>query len=407
MSSGRFGIRCSESTTPPRQPGDDGSMRVLFTASPGAGHLFPVLPVAIAAAAAGHSVRVGCGASFAAVVRRAGLEHVALGPESLDVVRPRIAGLAAADGPGRAVLMYTEAFGHQIAAALADDISRFIEDWRPAVIVHEDMEMGSWIAAERWGIPHATIQAAAWRPWQRPLLVEHQNEIRRAHGLAADPDLTGRDGRPWFTTRPSALRDPAQPMPESFSELRPDPDDRVGGEVAALPDWLASTSGRPRVAVTLGTMNAHRIDLLRPIVDGLATLDADVVVALGADPATLGEVAPNVRVERYVAMSLLLPRSTVVVHHAGSGTTLAALAAGVPSVLIPITADQPVNAAAVVGAGAGIELGVSQISAEAATRAVSRLLETPEFTSRAGAIAAEIAGMPDAAAAWKDIEAVV
>ncbi len=382
-------------------------MRILFTSSPGVGHLIPILPVAAAAAARGHNIVVGCGASLAPIVARAGHRHVALGPGSLPEVRARIPGLAGADPRTWTNLMYVEAFGGAIAAAMADDTLRFAEDWHPAVIVHEDLELGSWIAAERLGIPHITIQATAWRPWQRSLQVAHQNDLRTAHGLTARPDLAGRDGRCWFTTRPPALRDPAWPMPETLGELRPEPDDRVGGDVDQLPPWLERATGRPRVAVTLGTVNAHRIDLLRPMVDGLAALDVDVVVALGADPATLGAVPANVRVEAFVPMSLLLPRSSVAVHHAGSGTMLAALAAGVPSVLVPMRADQPENAAAIVGAGAGLVVEAPDVTAERIASAVRRLLEEATFADRARSVAAEIAAMPDADAAMADIERLV
>lgn len=382
-------------------------MRILFTCSPGVGHVLPILPVAAAAAARGHKVVVGCGASLAPIVARAGHRHVALGPASLPEARAQIAGLAGADPRAWTTLMYVEGFGGVIAAALADDTLRFAEDWHPAVIVHEDLELGSWIAAERLGIPHVTIQATAWRPWQASLQFARQNDLRVAHGLAPQPELAGRDGQQWFTTRPRALRDPAWPMPESLGELRPEPDDRVGGDVHEVPDWLARPLERPRVAVTLGTVNAHRIDLLRPMIDGLAALDVDVVVALGADPATLGAVPANVRVEPFVPMSLLLPRSSVAVHHAGSGTMLAALAAGVPSVLVPMMADQPDNAAATVATGAGLAVEAADVTAETIAAAVQRLLDEAAFADRARAVATEIAAMPDADAATADIERIV
>ena len=274
------------------------------------------------------------------------------------------------------------------------------------MLVHEDLELGGWIAAERLGIPHVTIQATAFRPDKRALVIPNLNDLRVRFGLAADPDLAGRDGALWFTTRPPAMRNPAHPLPAGLRQLRPEPDDRVGGAIAELPDWLARAPARPRIAVTLGTVNAYRVDLFRAIVDGLADVDADVVVALGADPATLGEVPANVRVERYVAMSLLLPRSTVVVHHGGSGTTLAALAAGRPSVLLPILGDQPVNAAQCVAAGAGLGLDATALVSADVRAAVVRLLDEPAFAERAAAIAAEIAAMPDATAALAEIEAI-
>lgn len=380
-------------------------MRVLFSSSAGVGHLLPILGLAEAAVAAGHDVRVGVGASLGPIVERAGLAHVALGPASLLDVRAEIPGFMELDGPARAARMYETGFGRIVATAMAREIVELARTWRPALIVHEDMEMGSPVAAERLGIPHVTIQAAAWRPHRRPVQVDNQNAIRREHGLPPSRDLAGFDGQMWITNRPPALRDPSQPMPTPLGELRPGDGDRAGAEaVSPTTPWLDSLDGRPLVAVTLGTVQADRVDLLRPIVDGLATLEVDVVVGLGADPSTLGPVAGNVRVERYVPMSDLLPRSAVTIHHAGSGTTLAALAAGVPSLLVPIAADQPENAAAVVRAGAGRALDVGGLSAAEVAAAVRTILDDATMIARARTIAEEIAAMPDAAAAWALIE---
>ncbi len=64
----------------------------------------------------------------------------------------------------------------------------------------------------------------------------------------------------------------------------------------------------------------------------------------------------NVIVERYIPQGDVLPLADAVVCHGGSGSTLAALAHGLPLVLVPAGADQFDNAAACVAAGAAIEL---------------------------------------------------
>src|SRR4029079_18003677 len=95
-------------------------MRMLFTSSPGVGHLLPILPVAAAAQAAGHEVMVGVCSSLAPLVTRTGLRHAALGPADLDVVRADIPGMVDMVGPDRTGLMIREGFGRKIAGALAD-----------------------------------------------------------------------------------------------------------------------------------------------------------------------------------------------------------------------------------------------------------------------------------------------
>ena len=55
-------------------------MRILFTCRPAYGHLFPLLPLANAAAAAGHDVVFGTGESFVPKVRDLGFAVGAVVP---------------------------------------------------------------------------------------------------------------------------------------------------------------------------------------------------------------------------------------------------------------------------------------------------------------------------------------
>jgi UDP:flavonoid glycosyltransferase YjiC (YdhE family) len=97
---------------------------------------------------------------------------------------------------------------------------------------------------------------------------------------------------------------------------------------------------RPVVYLTLGTVVADD-DVLRPAIEGLARLDADVLVALGsACGKGVGAVPANVHLEPFVDQATVMGLVDLVVHHGGSGTILAALANAVPQVLMPKGADQ-------------------------------------------------------------------
>jgi len=82
------------------------------------------------------------------------------------------------------------------------------------------------------------------------------------------------------------------------------------------------------------------------VLAALHSLPVDAIVTVGddVDPAGFGPQPAHVRIESYVAQSSLLPRSDLVVCHAGSGSLIGALAYGLPSVLMPLGADQPSNA---------------------------------------------------------------
>jgi UDP:flavonoid glycosyltransferase YjiC (YdhE family) len=92
--------------------------------------------------------------------------------------------------------------------------------------------------------------------------------------------------------------------------------------------------------------------------------------------------------------SEVLRHASAVVTHAGHGTVIKALAAGVPVVAIPLGRDQLDNAARVAHHGAGLRLK-PKAGPETIARAVQRVLDEPSFAGAAqrmaDAIAAEIA----------------
>jgi UDP:flavonoid glycosyltransferase YjiC (YdhE family) len=75
--------------------------------------------------------------------------------------------------------------------------------------------------------------------------------------------------------------------------------------------------------------------------------------------------------------------------------------------MVPIMADQPENAGAAARAGAALVLDTTRLTAAAVAETVQQLLDTPAFTDRARAVAAEIAGMPSPAAVVAEIEQLI
>lgn len=381
-------------------------MRILVTSSPGVGHLLPLLPLAREARERGHEVLVGVGAGLASTVASAGFEHAPVGLPTLGQAVAAVPELVGLTGRRRAVVTFRRVFCEAIATAIATDVLSLAERWRPDVIVHEDMDLGSGVAAERLGIPHATIQATAWRPRMRDLAQEPMDALRRQHGLSPDPGLIGLYGAMFFTTRPASMRDPSAPLPGVTAELRPIADDRLGQADDSTMDPFPAPDGRPRIAITLGTVNADQVGLMRLLIDGAAAVGGHVVVALGADPSTLGPVPAGVDVRAYVPMSTLLQAADIVVFHGGSGTMLAALAAGRPMVIVPLAADQPDNADLCAAAGAARVLAADGLTIDAVRQSIEAVLTDPTFRQRAADIAAEITAMPGPDAALDRIEAL-
>lgn len=157
----------------------------------------------------------------------------------------------------------------------------------------------------------------------------------------------------------------------------------------AAPGEMPPRTHEKLIYVTFGTVFADD-DLLEMAVAGLQGLDAQVVVAWP------GYWLPQAEVIKH---------ADVVVHHGGSGTMLAALAEGVPQVVLPQGADQFGNAEALVRSGAGVRLDA--VSAQAIAESARLLLVDGAHREAAGQVAEEIRHMPSPKEVADSLAAVV
>jgi MGT family glycosyltransferase len=187
--------------------------------------------------------------------------------------------------------------------------------------------------------------------------------------------------------------------------IRPTAPDAAGGETAWWPD---ADTGKPRVLVTMGTMVPGRYEIMRETLEGLEALDVSIVATLGhdLDPDTLGDRPATTRVARYAPMAPLLETASLLVFHAGSGTMLAGLAAGVPLVVLPVNADQPVNAERCVAAGVARSLDLGARGPAEVRAAARAILEDERYGAAARRLQAEIAAMPAPAELLPALEAL-
>lgn len=129
------------------------------------------------------------------------------------------------------------------------------------------------------------------------------------------------------------------------------------------------------------------------VLGAVAELPVRALVTLGPslDIASF-EAPPNTRIVTFVPHAAVLPSAAVVVTQCGLNTVTKALLHGVPLVCIPLTADQPDNAARVVAHGAGVRLSVDS-STRQIRAAIERVLGDSRFRESArrlgGALALE------------------
>ncbi len=380
---------------------------MLFAVPPGIGHVFPVVPLAWALRAAGHEVLVATAADGVAAVVRAGLPVVDTAP-GLDVK----AVFGAGQDTGRALAAQLREHGEEfvrsggrtpdfvlglyarISDRMAGETVRLARYWRPDVVVHTADQGAGLLAACATGVPSVEhginfVREDALPERFLPFLAETAARLgvpdrlpeRAALHVVPAEFLVG-DGEGW----------PLRYVPYN-----------AGG---VLPDWLCRPAERPRVLVTLGTVlpSLGGLGGVAPLLAATAELDAEVLLAFGdgVDADALGPLPANTRLTGWVPLAALLASCSAIVHHGGSGTTLTALAAGVPQLVLPQAADQFVNAEVVAAHGLGVRRDPSEVD----TATIRSLVADGELRVAARAAVARIRAQPAPAAVVPRLEAL-
>ncbi|WP_222266408.1 glycosyltransferase [Modestobacter marinus] len=312
-------------------------MRVLVTFAGGTGHFLPTLPYARELRARGHQVRYACQSAMVAPVEAEGFPAADTGgPTLLPPDERRPLGLVDRSREQRVV---TDFFIGQVGTERAARTGGLIDGWRPDLVLRDEVDVGVGVAAEAAGVPCAdVIVLAVGGALDADLQRAPLRELRSLYGLPPD-ERAGLHGDLTLEPVPPGLRDPTDPLPSTAVAVRPPILDEAVPAGPAPP--------RPRrksVYVTLGTIFAQESgDLFPRLLAGLHEPDVDVLVTVGRqlDPAELGPQPANVRIERFVPLAEALADRDLVVSHAGSGTVVATLALGLPSLLLPMGADQP------------------------------------------------------------------
>jgi UDP:flavonoid glycosyltransferase YjiC (YdhE family) len=224
--------------------------------------------------------------------------------------------------------------------------------WRPDVIIYGSLEAAGAIVAAEFGIPgveHAVSPASATGVmvsalWTR---VVDSDPVSAVAGIGVVPESLA-------------------PAPSPGWAMRTVPYN--GG--AVISDSLLSPIRRPRVLVTMGTVAplAGGRGIVKALVEAAAEESAEVLVALGSDPAALGPLPPSVHACKWLPLTAALPGCSAVIHHGGAGTTLSALTFGVPQVVVPQGADQYLNAALVDRRGCAIQTEATPTKLRSAIR---------------------------------------
>jgi MGT family glycosyltransferase len=416
--------------------------RFLFASWPLYGHLMPKLAVACALRDRGHEVAFYTGSQARPLVEGDGFEVFPFQRADELAIAGAVRELEERAGMGRPSIAdvrrcfdrcLLEPIPGQVAdvseicrAWKPDSIACDVPVWGPTVILAETIPVPVALASAFLGPPASGAEAppqglglpSPRGPARRALawgaetamdllarrMRERVDALRAAHGLGP----LGCSVNAYLGRLPLALVPSVRELDYDRLHVPPgvhyvgpcpwQPPDPPG--TAAWED--AVPGGRPWIHVAASTMTGSDAGLLRAAVPGLAHHPLEVVMTAGGEvPADLRpEALPtNVHHAPWVNHARLLPRCAAVVTPGGSGTIVAALAAGVPLVIVPTTWDKPDNAQRVVEAGVGVRLSPRRCTPDRLRAAVETVLTDPAYAERAQRMAARLAAAPGPAGA--------
>jgi UDP:flavonoid glycosyltransferase YjiC (YdhE family) len=381
-------------------------LRVLCTSTPGTGHVSALAPVARALRDRGHDVRWAVAPDGGAAVGDMGFEWSPAGLTTgarRDLAADALGEIMRLPIAERRGPLFTALFARAAGPAMQRDLTPIIDRVRPDVVMREMSEVAAAPMAAARGIPLVTVAFSGVLPERARGEVLHElGPLWQAEGLG-EPSWSDLYGELYL-----------HPFPVSFGQ-RPDsaavrPIRRGRGAPSAEPaPWVeALGTERPFVYASSGTEVPSGMFPWRELCAALGDMDLDAVATIGphVDPAELGAVPANVRVERFVPQADLLGRTSAVVSHGGAGTVLGAAAHGQPQVVVPLFADQWENGIAVTEAGCGIVLEPGRHSVDDFDETMRTLLAGPSHRSAAERVAQEIDAMPRADDLALEIEAL-
>ncbi len=372
-------------------------MRFLVAAFGDPGHVFPAIALGRALGARGHEVTIETWEERREAVEGAGLGFAAA--EEYRMFPPPDPD--SADG------------AHAAEAARA--LLPLLEEMRPHAVVSDILTLAPALAAEKAGMPLATLiphiypvvepglpffavglqpprtplGRAVWRTGQRALNIglEHGRRdlnrqrarldlapVERFHGgISPDLALVGTFPQLEYPRRWPAGVEITGPM--SFEIPHPEIELPPGDE--------------PLILVAPSTAHDSGNHLVRTALAALADEPVRVVATTNrVAPQSPIEVPDNAVLVEWLSYSQLMPAASLVISHGGHGTVARALGAGTPVLICPIIGDMSETAMRVAWAKAGLSIPWRLCRPAPLRWASRRLLGDPSFTRRAGELAA-------------------
>ena len=357
--------------------------RILVVTWDGGGNVPPALELGSRMSARGHAVRVLGPQSIASRVEAVGCQFSSFS-------RVPVLDCSRALEDQMELFLMGVLGGSGSARDLLDEVERD----PPDALVVDCMLLGALAAAERTKLPTAALvhllYGMAVGEWSENFsaLLEPVNEVRSSfalRGLARDQPIWASAWEPCDRLLVCTAREfdvPVSPLPSNVCYVGP----------LGEPSRLSEPVGEPLALIGFSTTCQHQEAPLQRTLDALSDLAVRALVTLGPGvrPGDI-RLPPNAVAEAWIPHGEVVPRCSIVVTHAGHGTIMAALSAGVPLLCMPMGRDQHENAARVEACGAGRSIA-NDSDAATIRVAIQEILAEPSYRVAARRMASVIRG---------------
>lgn len=374
-------------------------MRVLAAVFPQPGHFHAFVGVAQALERAGHEVVFFCPEDLGPRLKRAGLRAPCFSPPGL-TREAKPTALRSADlgvrlrRPNWARRFYAQALLGPVAVQV-EALRAVAREVKPDVLCTDPLLYAGAIVAEAERIPWAGIATTlaslspegfrcVYHDCHAQLSAE-RDALFRSYGVDARFKC-GDAVSPWlntvFATEGFAPRAQAD---NAFSHYV-GPSSPLGprGDEPDFP-WSRLDPRLPLVYVSFGSQVSPPAEVLASLARAFGPGEAQVAVSLNdwADDPLAASFPDHVIAVRYAPQLRLIERASVIVTHGGLTGVTEALQRGKPMLVIPIAAEQPLQAHLVERAGVGRKMEVEDVTAEGCRSEILELMGSPAVRSKA------------------------
>lgn len=389
-----------------KQKPNSGRIRFVLVPYGSAGDVYPFLWMGRHLQDAGHQVLLAASPVFAGAAKKAGISMVPVGTEKEFHEMTKDPSLWDSRlGPWKVMAAIRSWFA---------EFASLIERSSPAhrtVLLASAPNFAAWFTARKLGIPLITVHlqpVILFSVHATPLLMRDFEWFQKMpawfkgllHVMPSPADIVlggtirkacksvgipppKRLLRDWWNSPegvlclfPQWFAAPQPDWPQNLTQLS-FPCYDVAADASVSADLHAFLeSGTPPVAFTMGSAMRFGRNFFETAARACAELGVRGIFLSGYEEQIPPNLPPEIFPCSYAPFSHLFPKCRLVVHHGGIGTIAAGVRAGIPHVTVPLSHDQPDNAARLHTLGIGRTVDLRKLSPTTLAAAMRELLES-------------------------------